>query len=93
MNNEPETLTGRQWVMPVQIFLSSSLRKYVPGYDANAGIGKVIETPMKLVDLCREMGIPLETVKIAMVDGKRVPFDHELQGEERIAFFPPVGGG
>jgi sulfur-carrier protein len=79
--------------MPVQIFLSSTLRKYVAGYDPTLGVMKMIEAPMKLEDLCREMGIPVETVKIAMVDGRRVPLDHELHGEERIAFFPPVGGG
>ncbi len=79
--------------MPVQILLSATLRKYVPDYDPTVGVMKRIEAPMKLVDLCREMGIPVETVKIAMVNGRRVFLDHEVKGDERIAFFPPVGGG
>jgi len=32
-------------------------------------------------------------IKIVMVNGKSEPFDYELQGDERIGFFPPVGGG
>ncbi len=79
--------------MPIRIFLSSTLRKYVPGYDPAVGVGKTIDAPMKLENLCREMGIPVETVKITMVNGRRVSLDHEVHGEERIAFFPPVGGG
>jgi molybdopterin synthase sulfur carrier subunit len=79
--------------MPIRIFLSSILRNYVPCYDPAVGIMKMIEAPMKLEDLCTEMGIPVETVKIAMVDGRRVPLDHEVKGNERIGLFPPVGGG
>ena len=79
--------------MPVQIFLSSTLRKYVPDYDPTVGVGKRIDAPMRLESLCREMGIPVATVKIVMVNGKRVSLEYEVKGNERIALFPPVGGG
>ena len=79
--------------MPMQILLSATLRKYVPGYDPAQGVAKTIARPMKLEGLCREMGIPPETVTIVMINGKRVSLDYEVQGDERVALFPPVGGG
>jgi molybdopterin converting factor small subunit len=39
------------------------------------------------------MNIPIENIKIVMVDGRSEHLDYALQGEERIGLFPPVGGG
>lgn len=79
--------------MLIKIFLSSSLRKYVPHYDPLTGVKRIVEHPMSVKDLCRELKIPAETVKIAMINGKRVGMDHHVGEGDRVALFPPVGGG
>lgn len=79
--------------MTVRVLLSSTLRTYVPGYDPLKGIEKAIDRPILLREFCRELQIPVQSVKIAMADGKHVSMDYEIQGNERLALFPPVGGG
>jgi len=79
--------------MPVKIFLSASLRKYVPHYDPLTGVERTIKGPIPVSDLCRDLGIPFDTVKIAMVNGRRVTMDYRVEEDGRVAFFPPVGGG
>lgn len=79
--------------MALKIFLSSTLRKCHPGYEPSTGIDLRLQGDISVAALLRKLDIPLERVKMAMVDGVNVPLDHELRGDERVAFFPPVGGG
>ncbi len=79
--------------MAVKVFLSSTLRQYVPGYDPSEGARFLVNRKTTVSELCKLMNIPMATIKIVMVNGKSEPFDYELQGDERIGFFPPVGGG
>ncbi|OPX36822.1 MAG: thiamine biosynthesis protein ThiS [Deltaproteobacteria bacterium] len=79
--------------MFIKIFLSSSLRKYVDNYDPLTGLEKAIEHPVSVEDLCSDLKIPVEAVKIIMVNGKRVAADHHVGEGDRVALFPPVGGG
>lgn len=82
-----------EWSMAVRIFLSSSLRTYVPGYDPLEGIQETVEQPIPLKEFCSRLKIPVQAIKIAMADGKRVSMDYVIRGNERLALFPPVGGG
>jgi molybdopterin synthase sulfur carrier subunit len=79
--------------MAVKIFLSSSLRKYAPRYDPLAGIERALDRPIRVRDLCKELDIPAETVKIVMINGKRAEMDAHVGEDDRVALFPPVGGG
>lgn len=79
--------------MALQIFLSSSLRKYVPDYDPSKGIELAIPRGTSVSEVCRELAIPTEPIKIIMVDGIGKSLDHILEGNERVGLFPPVGGG
>jgi sulfur carrier protein ThiS len=79
--------------MALKVFLSSTLRKYHPGYESSAGIDLHLERDISVAVLLRNLEIPQKRVKIVMVDGVSAPFDHQLKGNERVAFFPPVGGG
>jgi len=90
-DNGPDVFGG--WAMSIRILLSSSLRKYVPHYDPLAGVQRTIEHPISVKDLCEELKIPAEAVKIAMINGKRVGMDHHVEEGDRVALFPPVGGG
>ena len=79
--------------MAVQIFLSSSLRKYVPDYNPATGVELVIRKGMTVADISRQLYIPTELIKIVMVDGIGKSLEYTLEGNERVGLFPPVGGG
>lgn len=44
-------------------------------------------------DVIKQYGIPEEEVFSSLVNGLHKPFDTILQDGDRVAFFPPVGGG
>ena len=79
--------------MPLIIFLSSTLRKYVPGYDPTKGVSFIVDGERTVSDICEQMNIPAGKIKIIMVNGKSQSPDHILKGDERVGLFPPVGGG
>lgn len=79
--------------MTLMVFLSSTLRKFRPDYDSSAGISLKLSSPVSVAQLCHQLEIPLEKVKIVMVNGVSAPFDEMLHGNERVSLFPPVGGG
>ncbi|MCD6298321.1 MAG: MoaD/ThiS family protein [Deltaproteobacteria bacterium] len=79
--------------MPLKIFLSSTLRKYVPGYDPTRGVSFIVDREKTVTDICKQMNIPADKIKIIMINGKSKSPDHILKGDERVGLFPPVGGG
>ena len=79
--------------MPLNIRLSSTLRKYVPGYDPAKGVDLSLDKGTTVAAVCMHMNIPAEKVKIIMINGKSESLDYQLKGNERIGLFPPVGGG
>lgn len=79
--------------MAVQLFLAATLRRHVTGYDANTGHRLEVATGSTILDLARQVGVPAEQVKLIMVNGIAARWDTVLQGDERVALFPPVGGG
>ena len=79
--------------MAVRVFLSSTLRQYISGYDPSEGARFSLNRKTTVSELCKLVDIPEEKIKIVMVNGKSESFDYELQGDERVGLFPPVGGG
>ena len=43
--------------------------------------------------LLEDLGVPPEHARLVFVDSVRRPLDAVLNGGERVAVFPPVGGG
>jgi sulfur-carrier protein len=80
-------------LMALKVFLSSTLRKCHPGYEPSPGIVFELKDDISVAALLRELKVPQDRVKIVMVDGMHASLDHLLKGDERVAFFPPVGGG
>jgi molybdopterin converting factor small subunit len=79
--------------MPLQVFLAATLRKYLPGYDAGTGHWMEIDEGAVVRDVARVLSIPEDEIKIIMVNGIGAKIDTALRGDERVALFPPVGGG
>ena len=79
--------------MALQIILAATLRKCVSEYDPVSGHWLEISSPMNVKELAERLGIPTDEVKLIMVNGLSAKWDSPLNGDERVAFFPPVGGG
>lgn len=79
--------------MALKVFVAASLRKYIPHYDAGTGYELRIDPGESVRDVARRLAIPEEEVKLIMVNGIGAQWEVVLRGSERVAFFPPVGGG
>lgn len=78
--------------MKLHIKLSSTLRKYVPDY--NPYTGMEIETSSHTpAELAASIGIPLQEIKFVMINGRHSLMESSLNCEDRVAFFPAIGGG
>jgi len=77
----------------LKIFLSSTLRKYIPGYDPDKGHEIQVHKGTTVSDLCKQMNIPVDMVTVIMIDGRAKNHDHILNGSERVHLFPAIGGG
>ena len=79
--------------MPIKVFLSSTLRRSVSGYDPVKGINLTESREITVKDLCKKINVPVNKVKIVIIDGKIESTDYILKGNERVGLFPPLGGG
>jgi sulfur-carrier protein len=79
--------------MPLKIMLFATLRRFVPGYDPYKGLTREIAAGTIIADVIQHLGLPSQDVTLILVDGVHRQPDYLLQGNERVAFFPPVGGG
>jgi molybdopterin synthase sulfur carrier subunit len=79
--------------MALQVFLAASLRKYVKDYNPATGCEITAKAGATVRDVARLVQIPEEEVKLIMVNGVGTAWETPLEGNERVAFFPPVGGG
>ncbi|GLI34476.1 MoaD/ThiS family protein [Desulforhabdus amnigena] len=79
--------------MALKVLLAATLRKHVPGYDGAVGHEMEVPPGATVRDVARQLGIPEDEVKLIMVDGIGCKWETVLKGDERVALFPPVGGG
>ena len=79
--------------MPIKVFLSSTLRKFVSEYDPLKGIDLTERREITVKNLCKKINVPVNKVKIVIIDGKIESTDYRLKGSERVGLFPPLGGG
>ncbi|MGD0400987.1 MAG: MoaD/ThiS family protein [Syntrophobacteraceae bacterium] len=79
--------------MAIRLMLSATLRRYIPGYNGETGYEVSIEQASTVRDLCRQLRVPENEVKLIMIEGVAGDWDSILSGNERVALFPPIGGG
>ncbi|MFH0996549.1 MAG: MoaD/ThiS family protein [Pseudomonadota bacterium] len=73
----------------IQIKLFASLSRYMP----NNSDRFPIVPGITVRDLALNLGIPIESAKLIFVNGQKRDLSAMLSGKERVAIFPPVGGG
>lgn len=79
--------------MSVHVKLSTTLRAFAPGYNPLNGLHVDIPPGTTAENLALRLGLPLEQIKIIMINGRHADPDTPLQDGDRIGFFPAVGGG
>lgn len=79
--------------MGVRIFLSTTLRSNVDGYNAADGLILDPAEGETVRSACVRLGIPVENIKMVMVNGRSASMDHPIKDGDRLGLFPPVGGG
>jgi molybdopterin converting factor small subunit len=79
--------------MALKVLLAATLRRCVPDYDAATGVALEV-TPGECVrDVAARLLLPLDDVRVIMVNGVAASWETPLQVDDRVAFFPAVGGG
>jgi len=79
--------------MTLTLRLSASLRDLVEGYDPAGGMELELDPDRTVANVMERLGIPTAKVKIIMVNGRAASMDRVLADGDRLALFPPVGGG
>lgn len=79
--------------MSIKINLSTTLRPLVKGYNPNTGLTLEYPEKQNCAQLAQTLGIDPALIKLTMVNGKRYEMDDVIEDGDRVAFFPPVGGG
>ncbi len=73
----------------IQIKLFASLGRYMP----ESSDAFLIDPGISVGELALALGVPLESAKLIFVNGQKRDLAATLSGGERVAIFPPVGGG
>lgn len=77
----------------VEVRLYASLEKVRPGLKAGEPFSVELEATTTIRQLVETLGIAPESVQLIFVNGVARKFDHVLSDSDRIALFPPIGGG
>ncbi len=75
----------------IQVLLYATLRSYGPNGKGDFQLD--LPPGTKVIDIINQLKLPIEEVKLAMVNGASKDFQHVLAEGVRLGFFPPVGGG
>jgi sulfur carrier protein ThiS len=84
---------GRNTGLEVEVRVFSGLEKFVP----EAGLGKVltVQVPEEATgkDLIEQLQIPAGQIFTMFINGRHAFPEQVLQPGDRVALFPPIGGG
>lgn len=79
--------------MSILVKLSATFREVIPGYNPNTGLEVKYLEGLTVTALAESLGLPLGEIKIIMVNGCQAEMGQLLNDNDRVAYFPPVGGG
>jgi molybdopterin synthase sulfur carrier subunit len=69
------------------------LAKHAHGISAGSRLDVSLPEGSTLEDLVTHLDLPREQVKVIFVNGQIRDLDYQLQPEDEIGIFPPIGGG
>lgn len=77
----------------IEVRLYATLQKYVPDAPAGSPLPVTLREGTSLGELLATFGIPPSAVQLVFVNGVARGLEHPLRNADRVALFPPVGGG
>jgi sulfur carrier protein ThiS len=77
----------------VEVRLHASLERIRPGLKAGEALPLELKEGTTAERMVEELGIPKEGVHLVLVNGRMRPLDYTFSEGDRVALFPPVGGG
>jgi molybdopterin converting factor small subunit len=80
-------------MIKVEVVLYASLSKYHPEKAGSASFFLEVPEGSQAKWLIEHLGIPEKELKQMFIRNRRTDIDHILQDGDRVAIFPPVGGG
>ena len=80
-------------MIKVECRLYAGLRRYTPGYGPGEAVELELPDGTTLAELYDLLKVPPGEVKRAFVSGLSRSPSHALSDKDRIALFPPIGGG
>jgi len=79
--------------LQVELKVFATLRKYLPDHPLDQSVTVTVEPHTTVSQLLEKTGVPLDKVKIIMVNNRHADLDQRLVEGDRVAAFPPVAGG
>lgn len=77
----------------IEVRLHASLERIRPGLKAGEALPLELQEGISVGRMAEELGISKKGVHLVLVNGRTRPLDHPLSYDDRVALFPPVGGG
>ena len=80
--------------MKIQVLLYATLADYAPSGCAGEAFPFDLDEATSVAGLIDQLGLPRDDVHLVIING-RITHDRSvaLQPDDRVALFPPVGGG
>lgn len=80
--------------MRVEVRLFATFAVYAPSGKSAVPFDVTLQENSSIADLIERLRIPVDEVHLCIVNGRLVhDRTHRLQSDDRVALFPPVGGG
>ncbi len=77
----------------VEVRLHASLERIRPGLKAGEALPLELKEGTTVERMVEALDIPKKGIHLVIVNGRTRPLDHPLSDGDRVALFPPVGGG
>ncbi len=88
-----DRVAGPKPTCTIELRLYAGLEHYAPQAKPGSAIPFTVDEGTVVSDLLRRLAIPLEAVQLCFVNGMSRHLDHPIEDKDRVALFPPVGGG
>ena len=79
--------------MKVEIRLFASFTQYLPPSAEGQKAELELDKGTTIRKVLKQLGVPLDTVKLVFANGVHADMDYVIQEGDRIGAFPPVAGG
>ncbi|MCK4356156.1 MoaD/ThiS family protein [Candidatus Bipolaricaulota bacterium] len=77
----------------VEVRLHASLERIRPGLKAGEALPLELKEGTTVERMVEALDIPKKGIHLVVVNGRTRPLDHPVSDGDRVALFPPVGGG